>query len=1022
MSSGLHLSRELHDLVKSIGEARSKQEEDNLIRRDIIDLKKKVEKLTGTPRELKERALRAIYAEMMGHDIEFTHFFIVNLCQNKTISVKRAGYLAATLLLREDNQFIIMLVATLQKDLLSTSTYDILIALNTLCKLMSGTMVGSFVEIIERLLGHANTLIRKKAYCVYQKILQTSPGSCTNHIIKIKDSLADDNASVMGVGLNLIHDQIRIDPSKWKDITKQLTSQFCQVLDHKLHKDYDFQRLPAPWFQIRFLQIFSLLGKNDKKVSGELYDAVEKALKRADDTITDVGFAVTYQCVKTITQLYPNPALLDKASKTIARFFSPIPDRRTNPTNLKYLGIEAMRALVETHPTLASEHQLMIVDCLEHPDESIRRVTLELLYKTTNSNNLEVIIEKMVKTLKSTWDERLKRDLVYKIYELNERLAPDPEWFVHKTNILFQYGSECISSSMLARTVKTIEANLAMADDQSFGSNLIQVYYDYIQQPLPDVFIKLIARIYGEVGSVIYADDPSSLEQIGFQLRNLLEHKMVHADTKNWIYSALAKIKACPNFSDTFIAGLFEEAKTSDNYEIRQRAHEYSHKTEGIVSIAKIAPYDANLTFLKDFIEAAIKKGARKYDSSKVGVSGKINSAMKSGDLGLLTTHRQADLTGEPGNGGQVGADENITLAKGGQKIFGTKKIGDSPGLPKKAEPLNFSGAGSGDTPSKFIGTTTAPVKAKEDPKAAQRRAQAAKIFGGTVNIPLFGTSAKQTITIKPFGPTTTARPTNGPQPTPKTKPTPTANTGNSLFGTPPANKPAPVKPKAPTANPLAKPNTGFDLLGGDDLLGGGDLLGGPTNPQTKPAPVTQPAPAGFDIFDMDFNDPSPVTNKPESKTNTGGDLLGFSAPQPNFSKPVQVKSPVSQRINEIEVDIFGGENTVGAPEARRLMPFIITTDKFEELWGDFGDDALEHNKKTCNVRNQKEFGVMCQSVGFAISETIENDNICSGKYGDEIILFYGTYKLSGQVDCQVKSRIPVEGRLAMDKLIAYMK
>jgi AP-4 complex subunit epsilon-1 len=743
MSSGLHLSRELHDLIKSIGEARSKQEEDNLIRRDIIDLKKKVLKMTGTPRELKERALRAIYAEMMGHDIEFTHFFIVNLCQNKSVSVKRAGYLAATLLLREDNQFIIMLVATLQKDLLSTSTYDILIALNTLCKLMSGNMVTSFVEIIERLLAHTNTLIRKKAFCVYQKILQISPSSCTNPIIKIKDSLADDNASVMGVGLNLIYDEIRKDPSQWKDITKQLTGQFCQVLDHKLHKDYDFQRLPAPWFQIRFLQIFSLLGKNDKKVSGELYDAVEKALKRADDTITDAGFAVTYQCVKTITQLYPNPALLDKASKTIGRFFSPIPDRKTNPTNLKYLGIEAMRALVATHPKLASEHQLMIVDCLEHPDESIRRVTLELLYKTTNSNNLELIIEKMIKTLKSSYDERLKKDLVFKIYELNERLAPDPEFFVQKTNILFQYGSEGISNSMLARTIKTIEANLAMADDGSFGSNLIQVYYDFIQEPLPDVFIKLIAWIYGEVGSMIYQEDPSSLEQIGFQLRNLLAHKMTHGDTVNWIYSGLAKIKACANFTDSFIGAIFDEAKTSDNYEIRQRAHEYSSTGQGIVSIAKIAPYDSNLTFLKDFIEAGIKKGAKKYDPTKVGVLGKMNSAMKGEDLGLLTAHRQADLTAEPGNGGDMGGDEGIVMAKGGQKIFGAKKVGDSTGMPKKAEPLNFAGAGSGDDHNNIFGKVTAPVKAKEDPKAAQRRAQAAKIFGGNDNVSLFGTGAK---------------------------------------------------------------------------------------------------------------------------------------------------------------------------------------------------------------------------------------------------------------------------------------
>ena len=99
MSSGMHLSRELHDLIKSIGEARSKQEEDNLIKKDIEFLKKQVERIDiGSAKELRERAIRAIYADMMGHDIEFTHFFIVNLCQNKNVTVKRSGYLASSLL------------------------------------------------------------------------------------------------------------------------------------------------------------------------------------------------------------------------------------------------------------------------------------------------------------------------------------------------------------------------------------------------------------------------------------------------------------------------------------------------------------------------------------------------------------------------------------------------------------------------------------------------------------------------------------------------------------------------------------------------------------------------------------------------------------------------------------------------------------------------------------------------------------------------------------------------------------
>lgn len=51
--------------------------------------------------------------------------------------------------------------------------------------------------------------------------------------------------------------------------------------------------------------------KNSKERSEEVYDVVEKTLIRADNLTTDVSFAVVYETVYTITQLYRNKNLLD---------------------------------------------------------------------------------------------------------------------------------------------------------------------------------------------------------------------------------------------------------------------------------------------------------------------------------------------------------------------------------------------------------------------------------------------------------------------------------------------------------------------------------------------------------------------------------------------------------------------------------------------------------------------------------------------------------------------------------------
>jgi hypothetical protein len=58
--------------------------------------------------------------------------------------------------------------------------------------------------------------------------------------------------------------------------------------------------------------------------------------------------------------------------------------------NLRYVGIDSLARVVRINAKYAADHQLAVIDCLEDPDDTLKKKTLELLYKMTKPSNVEV--------------------------------------------------------------------------------------------------------------------------------------------------------------------------------------------------------------------------------------------------------------------------------------------------------------------------------------------------------------------------------------------------------------------------------------------------------------------------------------------------------------------------------------------------------------------------------------------------------------------------------------------------------
>ena len=621
MSSSSHLSKDLLELIKSIGDSRSKQEEDKIISKECETLKIIIKESGVPPKKMKEYLIRAIYIEMLGHDASFSHLFAVNLTQDKNILNKRVGYLACSLLLNESSEFLILLVASLQKDLQSSNWVEVCMALNTVIKFADPTMMQACTEPVLKLLDNKNEQIRKKAVMCLYRFHQVEPSTVPDCEERMRKLICDYDPSVMAATLPYFKEKIMKNPEKYKDLVSPLVAILKQVIEHKLPREYDYHRFPGPWIQVILLEILSMLGRDDQNSSENMYEILGQCLRRADDTGINIGYAIVYQCLKTICTIYPNSHLIELASTTISRFLS------SESPNLRCTGINGLTLIIQINPNYVMSHQKVIVDCLEENDETLKKNTFELLYKMTNLKNVEVIVDKMMNYLKhTTLENQSKKDILQKITELTERFAPNKTWFIKVMNDLFVNFGDMITNDILSKLIAIINEWESETDDlNEFKKYTIENYATIVENysVLPESFVKLMAWVIGEYTCKLYCNDTEKIKGIIQMLSYLLNKTYDDEMTKCLLISAIAKINSNINYSEqNLVNDIMERYSREKNTELQQRCLEYKRTQAKNVPIEKnifttieeSPTIDFELSFLNNYVQ---QKGSGKtYDPS----------------------------------------------------------------------------------------------------------------------------------------------------------------------------------------------------------------------------------------------------------------------------------------------------------------------------------------------------------------------------------------------------------------------
>ena len=757
-------------------------------------------------------------------------------------------------------------------------------------------------------------------------------------------------------------------------------------------------------------------------------------------------YAIVYECVKCITKIYPNSNLLDAAAEAISRFIS------SKSHNLKYLGVTGLAMIVETHPQYAAQHQFAVLDCLEDPDETLQRKTLDLLYRMTNPVNVEFITEKLLDFLNNTTDLFLKQQLTTRICSIGERYAPSNAWYIKTITQLMEVSGDMVDLAVAQNLMSLIAEGTGESDeaDMQLRSTAIELYVTLLQEKpaakFPRILLETMAWCLGEYG---YLSAACGVEEVLSKLASLAQtHKArLSPSSRRFIISAIFKLVAQAGTCPPQAAAVIDEYTRSKDVDLQQRCLEFQMLlTTAPNYLGEILPVDAsaedvdvdiNLSFLDGFCQNALSEGARPYqkpedDDDDDDVYGDSGAAAGSGFK--MTPYAKPETPGSKmshmmhgvGSTGASYSAGGVTLPPGAanhQAVHPTSTQVQAPqsdGLSLNTRGVSVWGKGglqkaAAPAPSAAPAPAAAPHASSFDNQSVGSSSQQPQNRFGA---PPGGASA--------FGSSQSYN--EPPKPVEKTKEQlEKERMAAALFGgmipgapAPPPVAAPPVPAPAPTAAAAPPPAA--------------------APPVAAPAPAQAP-PVEVDLLDMGgFDSALPPAPAPASDI----DIFASAPPPLSEAPPAEAPAPVVETVSEDDatapsaassamppapppdpVDPFAAEGLLGDVSDTQLKgfersqkyeyngtpmePFHITTAQFGQSWVQPAAGTSQASAQSSKVTTLDSFMKQCEKVGLYPIEAIAttNEGICAGKINGLPILLHGKVSPgvgASKIDMTIKS------------------
>ncbi|KAI7777241.1 hypothetical protein LA080_003830 [Diaporthe eres] len=303
--------------------------------------------------------LKLIYLEMMGHDMSWASFNVLEVMSSPKYHQKRIGYLGAVQSYRPDTEVLMLATNLLKKDLTSGTTNTISLPIHALPHFITPSLALSTLADLLPRLTHTNPSIRKKTIVTLYRLALVYPETLRAAWPKIKERLMaqDEDPSVTAAIVNVVCELGWRRPHDFLPLAPRL---FELLVDGGNN-----------WMAIKLIKLFATLTPLEPRLV--------RGILGSDDDVSG-SEEIASLCVTKLRGMI----MVD------------------GDPNLKYVALLAFNKIVVTHPFMVAQQEDVIMECIDNPDITIRVQALNLVQGMVSSDNLMSIVGRLMRQLKSS--------------------------------------------------------------------------------------------------------------------------------------------------------------------------------------------------------------------------------------------------------------------------------------------------------------------------------------------------------------------------------------------------------------------------------------------------------------------------------------------------------------------------------------------------------------------------------------------------------------------------------------------